>query len=48
MEEKKYMILEGAYVLAENMDFQMALAFIEGYRNRFFNEYLELTIKEQR
>ena len=47
MEEKRYMILDGADILADNMEFQMALVFIEGYRNKFYNERLELTIKEK-
>lgn len=46
MEEKKYEVLNGIKVLASNMEFEMALVFIEGYRNKFYNEKLELTIRE--
>lgn len=46
MEEKKYEVLNGIKVLASNMEFEMALVFIEGYRNKFYNERLELTIRE--
>lgn len=28
------------------MEFEMALVFIEGYRNKFYDERLELTIRE--
>lgn len=46
MKEKKYEVLNGTNVLASNMDFQMAIVFIEGYRKVFYNEQLKLTIKE--
>lgn len=46
MKEKKYEVLNGINVLASNMDFQMAIVFIEGYRKVFYNEQLKLTIKE--
>lgn len=46
MEEKKYEVLNGIKILASNMEFEMALVFIEGYRNKFYDERLELTIRE--
>lgn len=49
MEEynKKYQVLSSdGEVLADNMDFCMALVFIEGFRNKFWQECIELTIKE--
>lgn len=44
---KKYQVLSSdGEVLADNMDFCMALVFIEGFRNKFWQECIELTIKE--
>ena len=44
---KKYQVLSSdGEVLADNMDFSMALVFIEGFRYKFWQECIELTIKE--
>ena len=47
MEEKKYTILEGNNTLASNMSFDMAIVFIKGYRDTYYNEKLDLTIREE-
>ena len=47
MEEKKYMVLEGNNILASNMTFNMAIVFIKGYRDTYYNEKLDLTIREE-
>lgn len=46
MEEKKYMVLEVNNILASNMTFEMAIVFIRGYRDTYYNEQINLTIKE--
>ena len=47
MEEKKYMVLaHNKILLASNMTFEMAIVFIRGYRDTYYNEKLNLTIKE--
>jgi hypothetical protein len=47
MEEKKYTILEGNNILASNMTFDMAIVFIKGYKDTYYNEKLDLTIREE-
>lgn len=48
MEEIKYMVLKGNNILASNMTFKMALVFVKGYRDAYYNnEKLNLTIKEE-
>ena len=47
MEEKKYMVLANNNILlASNMTFEMAIVFIRGYRDTYYNEQIDLTIKE--
>ena len=46
MDEKKYEVLEGNYVLASNMSFDMAIVFIRGYKYTYYKERLNLTIRE--
>lgn len=47
MNEKKYKVLANNNILlASNMTFEMALVFIRGYRDTYYNEILNLTIKE--
>ena len=47
MEEKKYMVLANNNILlASNMTFEMAIVFIRGYRDTYYNEQINLTIKE--
>ena len=33
-------------LLASNMTFEMAIVFIRGYRDTYYNEQIDLTIKE--
>jgi hypothetical protein len=48
MEEKKYMVLANNNILlASNMTFEMAIVFIKGYRDTYYNENLDLTIREE-
>lgn len=48
MEEKKYMVLANNNILlASNMTFEMAIVFIKGYRDTYYNEKLDLTIREE-
>lgn len=47
MTEAKYEILDMyGTVLATGMTYENALAFIDGFKVRFFNEFLYLTIRE--
>lgn len=48
MIEKKYEVLEGSLVLASNMNFDIALAFIRGYRDTYYNEKINLIIREDK
>lgn len=48
MAEKKYKVLnEYGEVMASNMDFDTALLLIRGYRDTYYNDILNLTIKEE-
>ena len=48
MTEKKYKVLnEYGEVVASNMDFDTALPLIVGYRDHYYNDILNLTIKEE-
>ena len=47
MREKKYKVLEDNRVLASNMSFEMAIVFIKGYENTYYNQPLNLTIREE-
>lgn len=47
MINKKYEILdEFGTIIATGMEFDMAMAFIRGYAETFYNEHLNLTIRE--
>ena len=47
MREKKYKVIdERGCVLASEMSFNMALVFIKGFVDEYYNERLNLTIKE--
>lgn len=47
MEEQYYGIFDGdGKLLAEKMTFEMAIVFIRGFKDTFYNEALVLTIKE--
>ena len=47
MREKKYKVIdERGCVLASEMSFNMALVFIKGFVDEYYNEHLNLTIKE--
>ena len=48
MNERTYCILDlDDRVLASGMTFEMALVFVKGYKDQFYNERLILTIKEE-
>lgn len=48
MAKKKYKVLnEYGEVMASNMDFDIALLLIRGYRDTYYNDILNLTIKEE-
>lgn len=47
MIEKKYEIVDANdEVIASDMDFDCAIVFIKGFRNEYYLEPLELTIRE--
>ena len=49
MKEKLYEVYDADshHLLASNMTFAMAIVFIRGYRNTYYADILNLTIKEQ-
>lgn len=53
MEEKKYMIIENIdspfkKIIAKGLDLDIAIMIIKGYTETYFNESLNLTIKEDK
>lgn len=46
MGEKKYEVFEGSSCLASNMSLDMALVFVKGYANEYYNMKLNLIIHE--
>ena len=47
MNESKYRVTDiDGIILADNMTFEMALVFIRGFKDAFYNERLELAIEE--
>lgn len=48
MFEKHYRVLDmDKHILASGMTFEMAMVFIKGFKETFFNERLVLTIEEE-
>ena len=46
MNIKKYRVMEGKRILADNMELQYALLFIKALCEEFFNEPANYTLKE--
>lgn len=47
MNERYFTVTDGLHALASGMTFDMAITFITGYYNRFYNEKLQLEIVEE-
>lgn len=47
MGEKKYKIIEGSTTIASGMNLDMALCFIRGYAETYYNQQLNLIIREE-
>lgn len=47
MNERHFTVTDGMHALACGMTFDMAITFIVGYYNRFFNEKMQLEIVEE-
>ena len=48
MYEKKYEVYDGSTKLASDMDLDAAFCLIKGYVNTYFNQPLEITIREMK
>lgn len=46
MNEKRYEVYDGSTKLASDMNLDAAFCLIKGYVNTYFNQPLEITIKE--
>ena len=46
MNEKRYEVYDGSTKLASDMDLNAAFCLIKGYVDTYFNQSLEITIKE--
>lgn len=46
MNEKKYEVYDGSTKLGSDMDLDVAFCLINGYVDTYFNQPLEITIKE--
>ena len=46
MSEKKYEVYDGTALLASDMDLDTAFCLIKGYVDTYFNQKLNITIKE--
>lgn len=47
MNERHFTVTDGMHALACGMTFEMAITFITGFYNRFYNEKLHLEIVEE-
>lgn len=48
MNEKRYEVYDGSTKLASDMDLDAAFCLIKGYVDTYFNQPLEITIKEMK
>lgn len=48
MNEKRYEVYDGSTKLASDIDLDVAFCLIKGYVDTYFNQPLEITIKEMK